>query len=122
MKFKSYKREFDELNVQYNSIKSVPLNFKLNKAVAIARVNQSTMETITQCKDDYDKIQANFEELSRILAETDDNITIHKAKLIKYNLVDLKNCIDIGKEQVGKLETILDSILERENEQRTRVT
>lgn len=122
MRFSNYKKSFDDLNIEYNLIKSVPLNFKLNKAVAIARVNQETMNLITQCKDDYEKIQNNFEQMGRLLAETDDNITIHKAKLVKHNLVDLSNCIDIGKEQVSKLEKHLDTILERENEQRTRVT
>ena len=40
VKIKNCKAQLSELEVRYNSIKSVPLPFKLNKAVAIARVNQ----------------------------------------------------------------------------------
>ena len=43
VKIKNCKAQLSELEVRYNSIKSVPLPFKLNKAVAIARVNQEKM-------------------------------------------------------------------------------
>lgn len=121
-KHNSYKKEFEALNIEYNSIRSVPLNFKLNKAVAIAKVNEETMNSILQCKDDYIKIQNNFEQLTSFLAETDDNLTSFNPRLAKNNLLDLATCIEFGKEQVEKLEKTLDQVLEKEAQLRTQST
>ncbi|MEG0240214.1 MAG: hypothetical protein RR643_08645, partial [Anaerorhabdus sp.] len=52
------KRRLSDYEVRYNSIKSVPLPYKLNKAVAIARVNQDVMQSVTNCKDDFDLVQS----------------------------------------------------------------
>ena len=38
------RKELEELEMRYNTIKSVPLSFKLNKAVAISRVDPEAME------------------------------------------------------------------------------
>ncbi|MBR5289470.1 MAG: septation ring formation regulator EzrA, partial [Erysipelotrichaceae bacterium] len=57
---KKAKKKLQELEIRYNSLKSVPLSFKLNKSVAIARLNEETMSTVTHCKDDFDLCQSNL--------------------------------------------------------------
>lgn len=61
---KKAKKELDELELKYNSLKSIPLSFKLNKAVALSRVNQEMAQRVEVCKNDFDlvseKLKANL--------------------------------------------------------------
>lgn len=117
-----YKKELSALEIRYNQISSVPLAFKLNKAVAIARVDQEMMKSVAACKDDFDLAMSNLKQISSTLADIEDNILIGKLKLAKESILDVDTSIKLGEEQVSKLNTFLDSILEKETEQRTEVT
>ena len=117
-----YRRQLQELEVKYNSIKSVPLSFKLNKAVAISRVDPDAMNKVAQTKDDFDKAQANLRQMSQTLAETEDAILVGKLRKAKNNLSDLKASVALGEKQVSDLDKFLDTILEKETAQREEVT
>ncbi|NCB33897.1 MAG: selenide, water dikinase [Erysipelotrichia bacterium] len=117
-----YKRQLGDLEVRYNAIKSVPLSFKLNKAVAISRVDPDAMDKVTKTKDDFDKCQANLKQISQMLADTEDEILVGKLKPAKANLADLDASIGLGESQVSKLDKFLDTILEKETTQREEVT
>ena len=54
--------------------------FKLNKAVALSRVNEMMAETVETCRNDFDNIQEELKECSVSLAEIDDLIYVHKSK------------------------------------------
>ena len=122
VKIKNCKAQLSELEIRYNSIKSVPLPFKLNKAVAIARVNQETMAQVTHCKDDFELAQANLKQIAQMLADTEDMVLVGKLKDARINLDDLDNMMELGEEQVHQLEAFLDKILEKETAQRAEVT
>ncbi len=117
-----YKKQLGDLEVRYNAIKSVPLSFKLNKAVAISRVDPDAMDKVTRTKDDFDKCQANLKQISQMLADTEDEILVGKLKPAKANLADLDASIGLGEGQVSKLDKFLDTILEKETTQREEVT
>lgn len=122
MQIKNCKNQLAQLEIRYNSIKSVPLPFKLNKAVAIARVNQETMTQVTHCKDDFELAQANLKQIAQMLADTEDMVLVGKLKSAKLNLSDLDNMMELGESQVHQLEEFLDKILEKETAQRAEVT
>ena len=115
------RKELEELEMRYNTIKSVPLSFKLNKAVAISRVDPEAMEKVTMMRDDLDKAEANLKQISTLLADTEDEIISGKVKKAKGDLADLDASITLGESQVASLDEALDSILERENVQRQEV-
>ena len=117
-----FRHQLEELEVRYNTIKSVPLSFKLNKAVAISRVEPDTMQKVTQTKDDFDKAEANLKQISQQLADTEDEILAGKLKKVKPDLEDLEASISLGEQQVSSLDKFLDSILEKETAQRQEVT
>ncbi len=117
-----FRHQLEELEVRYNTIKSVPLSFKLNKAVAISRVEPDTMQKVTQTKDDFDKAEANLKQISQQLADTEDEILAGKLKKVKPDLADLEASISLGEQQVSSLDKFLDSILEKETAQRQEVT
>ncbi len=77
---KKARKKLEDLELHYNSLKSVPLAFKLNKAVALSRVNEMMAETVETCRNDFDNIQEELKECSVSLAEIDDLIYVHKVK------------------------------------------
>lgn len=115
------RKELEDLEARYNAIKSVPLSFKLNKAVAISRVEPSAMAKVAQMKDDFDKAESNLKQISQLLADTEDEIIAGKIKKANVDLEDLDTSIALGEKQVSTLDEFLDSILEKETAQRQEV-
>ena len=108
---KQARKQLDELELSYNSLKGIPLAFKLNKAVALSRVNEEMSQRVESCRTDFDNIQEQLKECSVTLAEADDLIYVHKAKAAKRRMEKLR-------EQMAELEGVakdvnqaLDSIL-----------
>lgn len=122
MTISKYRKEFNKLEIRYNSIKSIPLPFKLNKAVAIAKIDSKIMESVNNCQLDFEQCQNNLRSIAEELADADDNLVMGKTKPVKQMLLDLEAAIDLGEKQVEKLNVFLDSILEKETNQRAQVT
>lgn len=122
LRLSGYLRKLKELEIRYNSIKSVPLQFKLNKAIALARVNHEISELTQACKEDFHKIFDNFKSIAALLADTEDELLIGKLKTAKDSLMDLSGLIDQEQKNVEELDGRLNMILERENQQRYEIT
>ncbi len=112
------RRELEELEERYETIKKVPLSFKLNKAVAISRIDPEAMAKVTGLKDDFDKAEANLKQISQALADAEDEIISGKLKKARLDLEDLEASVSLGEQQVTSLDGYLDSILEKEEAQR----
>ncbi len=117
----SYRRILEELEVRYNNIKSVPLSFKLNKAVAISRVDPDAMNRVANSKEEFDKADANLKQIQQALADTEDEILVGKLRRAKADLDDLEASIKLGEKQVADLNAFLDEILEKETQTREQV-
>ena len=122
MSLNKLKKSLAELETQYTSIKSIPLPFKINKAVALARVNDSILEMVNDFKNSFEQITENLKSIAHVLAETEDAIIIGKRKQVKLNLADLAGMLRACEKQVNSLNESLDKILEEENQQRTNIT
>lgn len=118
---KKAKKELEEMELQYNTLKGVPLAFKLNKAVALSRVNESIAEAVDSCKTFFDTVQEKLKDCSVQLAEIDDLIYVHKAKKARAKMQELEEDLRICEENVNKINETLDTILEQENEQRVHI-
>ncbi|MDP2812967.1 MAG: septation ring formation regulator EzrA [Erysipelotrichaceae bacterium] len=122
LRLSGHLKKLKELEIRYNSIKSVPLQFKLNKAIALSRVNHEISGLTQACREDFAKIYENFKSLAVLLADTEDELLIGKVKTAKENLEDLSGLIDSEQKRVEQLEGRLNAILERENQQRYEIT
>ena len=54
---KKVKKQLNEAEMNYNSLKSIPLPVKLNKAVALSRVNSAVAESVERSRNDFDIVQ-----------------------------------------------------------------
>lgn len=118
---KKAKKELDELELKYNSLKSIPLAFKLNKAVALSRVNQEMAQRVEGCKNDFDMVQEKLKECSVMLAEIDDLVYVRKTKAANRKMTTLVSLLNQCEENAGRVNETLDEVLEKENEQREQI-
>lgn len=118
---KQVKKLLDELELKYNSIKSVPLAFKLNKAVALSRVNEDMSQHVETCKKDFDEIQDQLKDCSVLLAEVDDLLYGHKTKSAKRMIENLSSKMNTCEIRVQQVNDVLEEILQQENEQRIHI-
>ncbi len=118
---KKAKKMLNENETFYNRLKSIPLAFKLNKAVALSRVNELMAENVDQCKIDFDEIQEKLKACSVELAEIDDMIYVHKVKAALKRLTSLERELNALEAVVNTVNSTLDEVLEKENEQRTHI-
>lgn len=118
---KQARKRLDELELNYNSLKGIPLAFKLNKAVALSRVNEEMSQQVESCKNDFDVIQEKLKDCSVQLAEIDDLIYVHKAKTAKRRMAALVKDLEYCEENANHVNEALDNILEQENEQRVHI-
>lgn len=118
---KQARKQLDELELNYNTLKGVPLAFKLNKAVALSRVNEEMAQRVEGCRVEFDAIQEHLKECSVELAEADDLIYVHKSKAAKRGMENLHEKLADLEQSVNNMDQMLDSILEQENEQRTHI-
>lgn len=118
---KKARKELDELELKYNSLKSIPLSFKLNKAVALSRVNEEMAQRVEGCKTDFDAVQEKLKECSVILAEIDDMVYVRKTKHANRKMSNLISLLNQVEENANRVNETLDEALEKENEQREQI-
>lgn len=118
---KRAKKDLDEMELRYNSLKSIPLAFKVNKAVALSRVNQNVAERVENCKSSFDSVQEQLKECSILLAEIDDLVYVRKLKSANRKMEELDTLLDKCQENVNHVNSQLDEVLEQESEQRGQI-
>ncbi len=111
-----------DLDVQYNTMRSSPLSYKLNKTIALARINQEVAQLVPRCKEEFDKVQVSFTSIGEKLAEADDYVFMHKLKLARRVIEDADVEIQNTAEIVSRLSQYMDQVLEKESEQRAEIT
>ena len=118
---KKLRQVFEDFGYQYNSLKSIPLLFKLNKASALAKVSAEIRELVDQAKIDYDSTQINLRQLNDTLSENEDYLELGKVRKAKKNVDEIESLLSRAKYQIDGLTKRLDEILEQESQLRLRI-
>lgn len=121
IKNKKVKSKLADAEAKYNKLKGIPLSFKLNKAVALSRINQVVAQKVEHCKQDFDNVQEELKMCSTLLADADDYAYVGKSKAADKILNELIIRLDNCDKDVMVLSDLLDEILEKENEQREQI-
>ena len=115
------KKMLEEMNVRYNELRSTPLAFKMQKTIALAKVNSEVATLIPKCNEQYDSIGKELEAISKLLEEADDLIYMHKRKRAVEKIDELDEKLDAVAPSVKELESFMDTLLEKESVQRADV-
>lgn len=121
-KKRKFRSRFDELEIRYNELMSIPVLFKINKASGLAKVTPEVQEAVKACKQVYDDLNKRQDELTEMMAEAEDSIEFGKLKVAKLHLQDLNYLIEESLEITYDLNRSLDDLLEQERKQRVEIT
>ena len=102
---KKLMKEMQQMEVRYTEMKTIPLLFKLNKATALARMNQEVASILAEKDAEYDKVQLDIKAVAQLLADTDDLIEIGKYSLAKKNNKDLVELLSSTENKVKEFKS-----------------
>lgn len=119
---KKFRKELEGLEKRYNTIKSIPLTFKMNKAVTTARSNAETAAKVNEAKKSYDVTQASLKKISTTLADCEDAILLGKLRKADDLMTELETDVSLTTKEANDLDNYLDEILAKETAQRQEVT
>lgn len=122
MKKRRYNSIFDDLEIRYNELMSIPVLFKINKATGLAEVTPEVKDEVKRCKVIFDDLNSRQNELTEMMGETEDAIQYGKLKQARIYLDDLTSLIDEGLSLTRNLDRSLDELLEQERQQRVEIT
>lgn len=122
VRIKKYKKIILEDDSKINSIKSLPLQYRLNRVKKITVNDESLI-------DKYEKFVVRYEELDRYLKEEvatrindiDEQLYFHRLKNIKKNISELESAMKEYEQNAHTLLDDLELVTEIENEQRIRI-
>ena len=115
-------KDVEEFQVKLNSLKSVPLPFKVTKALALARVNKDIYDTFKTCQESFETVQTNLKKVQELIADSDEYIQVRKYGLAKNNNNDIRTLLTSTSKTVTDLDKLLNTILEEEEVQRSKIT
>ena len=116
------RKKYKELEVQLTTLRTIPLQFKVNKAIALAKVNDALLPSVKHASETMEVINKQFGVITSIMSDTEDEILYGSlSKSISF-LDDAFATIQELTPLVNDLNNSLDLLLEDEFEQRSEIT
>lgn len=119
---KGYMKDLSEYEQRYNEIRNIPLQFKMNKANTIGKVDGETTKRVKDAREVFDKCEANISTIAQQLADAEDFIAVGKLKKAEKIMDQLDDLINEAKSSAETLNDMLDLILAKETTQRKQAT
>lgn len=111
----------DDVSKRLNGLKSVPLPYKLSKAVALARTKKDIGDSVNQCQGDFDTVQKNLKKMQNMISDGEELVMMHKMGMEKKNIADITALQNETETLVNSLSAKLDDILQKETAEREKV-
>ncbi len=115
---KNLKKQLDELYVRFNSVKTVPLAFKLNKAQAMARRNEEMAASVQEYFDKYEHTESHINQIQDSLNDVDDNMNTVSYKEALARLQEVSDSLSECEKEVSEIDSFLEEFSKKENIQR----
>ena len=112
------KRDFDELNVRFNAIRSTPLAFKLNKAQAMAKRTEDAADKVKVYYEKYEDAQKHIDQIASLMETIEDQIANHEYKDAKEGIIIAEENIEDSEKEVADIDKFLEQFQEKEAGQR----
>ena len=115
---KNLRKQLDELYVRFNSVKTVPLAFKLNKAQAMARRNEEMAASVENYYAKYEETEGHINEIQDRLGDIDDSMNSVSYKEALQMLEDASKQLAECEKEVAEIDGFLEEFSKKENIQR----
>jgi septation ring formation regulator len=116
------KRHMKAAESRYLSIKSLPLPFKINKTLALAKVKDDVFVLANDLKNEFDQIQDYFKRVAGLLGECEDAILTNRLAVAKSDMSELIGILGTLESDAQTLNSKLDEVLKDESQQRSQIT
>lgn len=107
-------KKLHQLEVSINSMRSTPLSYKLNKAVGLSKVNENVIARVEKAQQEFAQLTTNFEELTHLLGNAEDNILTGKRRQGKTILKEIEMLYSTTNQTVNDLNNELENMLQDE--------
>ena len=121
VKTNRFRNELQELESQYNLLKGIPVSLKMNKAVAMSKVDEESLEKVKLAQGDFDNVQNDIAKITADLSEAEDLIEAGKMSKADTLMKDIENEVKLTTKSAKDLEAYLDELLAKETAQRQEV-
>ena len=112
------KKQIDDLYVRFNTIKTVPIAFKLNKAQAMAKRNEQTAASVQEYYDKYEETEKHINEIQEMLNNVDDSFNSHNYKETQEIIKTVAENIGDCEIEIKSIDDFLEEFSRKEDEQR----
>ena len=117
-----FRNDLKELESHYQLIRNVPVSFKMNKAVAVGKSDESSNDKVQAAKESFDASQSELADIASVLADAEELVSAGKLSKAQTLMSSLETRLAVADGQIHSLEQNLDEILARETAQRQEVT
>lgn len=118
----SLKKDIDESQIRFNTIKTIPLLFKIRKAQAIAKGNEETAQKVKIYCDKYEEAQKHIDEIANSFEAVEDEYAAKNYKVCKELLTDIINKLTESEKEVEEIDNFLEQFSEEETALRENST
>lgn len=118
----SLKKDIDESQIRFNTIKTIPLLFKIRKAQAIAKGNEETAQKVKIYCDKYEEAQKHIDEIANSFEAVEDEYAAKNYKLCRGLLTDIINKLTESEKEVEEIDNFLEQFSEEETALRENST
>lgn len=112
------KKQIDGLYVRFNTIKTVPIAFKLNKAQAMAKRNEQTAASVQEYYNKYEETEKHINEIQEMLNGIDDSFNTHNYKETQNLIKTVDENISDCEIEIKSIDDFLEEFSRKEDEQR----
>ena len=112
------KKQVDDLYVRFNTIKTIPIAFKLNKAQAMAKRSADTVASIQNYYEEYEDAEKKINIIQDKLNAVDDDVIVKDFKAAKKNIEEVSADISECEAQIKRIDDFLEEFSKKDDEQR----
>lgn len=120
-KKKGLQRRFEQMEIKYNELMSIPILFKINKATGLAKVNSNIERDVDSCKTLFEEIRTKQDTIVNEMGDADDALAYGKFHDARDHFNTLEVLLDDALELTYKLDQDLEVLLEEETQQRMKI-
>ena len=120
-KKRKLRNRFDEIEIKYNELMSIPILFKINKAVGLAKINQSLAKDVDICNSMFETVRTLQDDLVQQIGDADDAMAYGKLNEAHTLFDNLEALIEESMEKTYLLDQKLETLLEEETQQRLQI-
>jgi len=114
----NFKKKVDGLYVRFNTVKTVPIAFKLSKAQAMAKRNEETSASVEEYYKEYEQTEKHIDEIQEMLNNLDDSISARDYKAAQDQIKQVDDNIKECEEKIKKIDEFLNEFSNKEDKQR----